>query len=85
MCTSVLIGKPPPPLFGLIYEDAIGETRNTTSLCDPLVETYEEIFRKLIFPSYKIQGFETCFLFEMKSLMHLKGKKRDLSTEQMLL
>ncbi len=45
MCTAVLIGwdpatpHPPPhlPTFGLIYEEgAIGQPRQTTSLCDPL-------------------------------------------------
>jgi hypothetical protein len=29
---------PPPPPFGLIYEGAIGQPRQTTSLCDPLRE-----------------------------------------------
>jgi hypothetical protein len=29
--------QPPPTAFGLIYEGAIGQTRLTTSLCDPLV------------------------------------------------
>ncbi len=28
---------PPSPAFGLIYEDAIGQPRETTSLCNPLV------------------------------------------------
>ncbi len=29
---------PPPPAFGLIYEGAIGQPRQTTSLCDPSEE-----------------------------------------------
>jgi hypothetical protein len=28
---------PPPPAFGFIYEDAIGQPRKTTSLSDPLI------------------------------------------------
>jgi hypothetical protein len=41
LCTAVLIGRdpatpPPLPAFGLIYEDAIGQPRNLTSLCNPL-------------------------------------------------
>jgi hypothetical protein len=28
--------SPPPPAFGLIYEGAIGQPRQTTSLCKPL-------------------------------------------------
>jgi hypothetical protein len=35
MCTAVLIVPIPPP-FGLIYEGAIGQPRQTTSLYDPL-------------------------------------------------
>jgi hypothetical protein len=29
---------PPPPAFGLIYEGAIGQSKKTTSLCNPLVQ-----------------------------------------------
>jgi hypothetical protein len=28
---------PPPPTFGLIYEGAFGQHRQTTSLCNPLI------------------------------------------------
>jgi hypothetical protein len=31
-----LRNSPPPPAFGLIYGGAIGQPRETTSLCDPL-------------------------------------------------
>ncbi len=41
MCTAVLIdwdpATPPPPAFGLIYKGAIGQSRETASLCNPLV------------------------------------------------
>jgi hypothetical protein len=41
MCTALLIGRDratsTSPTFGLIYEGAIGQPRETTSLCDPLV------------------------------------------------
>ncbi len=30
---------PRPPVFGLIYEGAVGQPRQTTSLSDPLVGT----------------------------------------------
>jgi hypothetical protein len=43
MCTAVLIcwdpATQPLPPFGLIYEGAIGQPRQTTSLCDPLIPT----------------------------------------------
>ncbi len=32
----------PPPAFELIYEGAIGQPRQTTSLCDPLEEDVVE-------------------------------------------
>jgi hypothetical protein len=35
--------KPPPLAFGLIYEDAIGQPRETTSLCDPLGR-YDDVY-----------------------------------------
>jgi hypothetical protein len=38
-CTHWLIPRnppPPPPEIGLIYESAIGQPKETTSLCDPL-------------------------------------------------
>jgi hypothetical protein len=35
-CTAVLPANPPSTAFGLIYEGAIGQPRQTTSLCDPL-------------------------------------------------
>jgi hypothetical protein len=40
ICTTVFISwdpAPTHPTFGLIYEGAIGQPRQTTSLCDPLV------------------------------------------------
>jgi hypothetical protein len=39
MCSlGETIATPPlPPAFGLIYEGAIGQSRQTTSLCDPLL------------------------------------------------
>ncbi len=42
MSTAVHIGRDPhtpphPPVFGLIYEGIIGQPRQTTSLCDPLL------------------------------------------------
>ncbi len=42
LCTAVLIGwdpttSPPLPAFGLIYEGAIGQPKETTSLCNPLL------------------------------------------------
>jgi hypothetical protein len=33
---------PPPPAFGLIYEGAIGQPRETTSLCNPLELDHEQ-------------------------------------------
>jgi hypothetical protein len=46
MCTGVLIGWFPAtpslsPAFGLIFESAIGQPRETTSLCDPLGSPYD--------------------------------------------
>ncbi len=35
--------QPPPPAFGLIYEGAIGQPRETTYLCNPVGE--DEIIR----------------------------------------
>ncbi len=35
LCTALLIGCDPATLIGLIYEGAIGQPRQTTSLCDP--------------------------------------------------
>jgi hypothetical protein len=46
LCTSVLIGwdpsrtSPTPPAFGLLYEGSIGQPRQTTSLCNPLILTH---------------------------------------------
>ncbi len=41
---SVLIAEirqtPPPPAFGLTYEGAVDQPRQTTSLCDPLLEPF---------------------------------------------
>jgi hypothetical protein len=31
-------GRTPPPAFGLIYEGAIGQPKQTTSLCKPLLQ-----------------------------------------------
>ena len=31
---------PPPPALGLVYEGAIGQQRQTTSLCNPLILTF---------------------------------------------
>ncbi len=46
MCTAVLIGFDPatpqnPPAFGLVYEVAIGQQRQTTSLYNPLAKIKE--------------------------------------------
>ncbi len=38
-CSHRLRPRNPPPAFGLIYEGAIGQPRQTTSLCDPLLNT----------------------------------------------
>jgi hypothetical protein len=42
MCSAQMyslaeISQPHPPAFGLIYEGAIGQPGQTTSLCNPLV------------------------------------------------
>jgi hypothetical protein len=45
MCTAVLIGRDPatanphPPALGLVYEGAIGQRKQTTSVCDPLTKS----------------------------------------------
>ncbi len=44
-CTAVLIGwdpatPPPPPALDSYYEGAIGQQRQTTPLCNPLIKTF---------------------------------------------
>ncbi len=41
-CTHQLATRnlPPPPSFGLTQEGAIGQPRQTTSLCDPLAQSF---------------------------------------------
>ncbi len=65
-CTHQLRPRNPPPpypAFGLIYEGAIGQPRQATSLCDPLLSTHGSdqkcknyyVYRKLKGPiSYRL-------------------------------
>jgi hypothetical protein len=56
---------PPPPEFGLIYEGAIGQPRETTSLCNPLLLT--------ILVERKDKGEPLCriFIFPQKIVKHV--------------
>ncbi len=74
---------PPPPAFGLIYEGAIGQPRQTTSLYDPL------FYPKCPFgTSVSAFGFLIIVLRNIKQLeFHIKkinSKKKDKHTAKTL-
>jgi hypothetical protein len=58
---------PHPPAFGLIYEGAIGQPRQTTSLCDPLVHVTSKQ------PYFNVTSEDTL------SCLFLQMEKSDLS------
>jgi hypothetical protein len=70
--------SPPPPAFGLTYEGAIGQPRETTSLCNPLPASLDAEFSVNVLLE-KVKRYSVAYLFRIHLIYPLINAFRQLT------